>query len=57
MNSLLSAPIAPLLTRLFAEAEAADAPLRAQLAQSSAEARAELMNRAKTDYRGFYGMA
>jgi len=56
MNSLLSAPIAPLLTRLFAEAEAADAPLRAQLAQSSPEARAELMKRAQTDYRGFYGM-
>jgi len=57
MNSLLTAPVAPLLNRLFAEAEAADAPLRTQLSQSSPEARAELMNRAKTDYRGFYGMA
>lgn len=56
MNSLLSAPVAPLLARLFAEAEAADAPLRAELAQSSPEARAALMSRAKTDYRGFYGM-
>jgi len=57
MNSLLTAPVAPLLTRLFAEAETADAPLRRQLAQSSPEARAELMNRAQTDYRGFYAMA
>jgi predicted O-methyltransferase YrrM len=57
MNSLLTAPVAPLLTRLFAEAEVADAPLRAQLTQSSPEARAELMARAQTDYRGFYGLA
>ena len=57
MNSLLTAPVAPLLTRLFAEAEATDAPLRMQIAQSSPEARAELMNRAKTDYRGFYDLA
>ena len=57
MNSLLTAPVAPLLTRLFAEAETADAPLRERIAQSSPAARAELMNRAKTDYRGFYGMA
>jgi predicted O-methyltransferase YrrM len=56
MNSLLTAPVAPLLTRLFAEAQAADTPLRTQLAQLSPDARAELMNRAKTDYRGFYGM-
>ncbi len=57
MNSLLTDPVAPLLTRLFAEAAAADAPLRSELAHSSPEARAALMNRAKTDYRGFYGMA
>jgi len=56
MNSLLTPPIATLITRLFAEAEAADAPLRERIAQSSPEARAELLNRAKTDYRGFYGM-
>lgn len=56
MNSLLSAPVAPLLTRLFAEAEAADAPMRTQITQSSPEARAEFMNRAKSDYRGFYGL-
>ena len=57
MNSLLTAPVAPLLTRLFAEAEAADAPLRTEIAQSSPEAQAALMDRAKTDYRAFYGMA
>jgi len=57
MNSLLTAPVAPLLSRLFAEAQAADAPLRAQLAQLAPEARAAMMNRANTDYRGFYGMA
>ena len=57
MNSLLTPPIAPLLDRLFAEAEAADASFRGELAQSSPEARAALMSRANTDYRGFYGMA
>ena len=57
MNTLLSPPLAPLLTRLFAEAEAADAPLRQRLSQSSAEERAALMLRAQTDYRGFYGLA
>ena len=43
--------------RLFAEATLADAPLRAQLSQSSDQERAALMNRAKTDYRGFYELA
>ena len=57
MNTLLSAPLAPLLTRLFADAQAADAPLRARLANSTAEERAAIMNQAKTDYRAFYGMA
>ncbi len=57
MNSLLSPPVAPLLTRLFAEAEVADAPLRAQFRQSSPEGRIALMNQAKNDYRAFYGMA
>jgi len=56
MNTLLTPPLAPLLTRLFNEAEAADAPLREQLAQSSPEGRAALMQRAQTDYRGFYGL-
>jgi predicted O-methyltransferase YrrM len=57
MNTLLSPPVAPLLNRLFAEALAADAPLRERIARSSAEERAALMNQAKTDYRGFYGLA
>src|SRR4051812_12808936 len=57
MNRLLTPPLAPLLARLFAEAEVADAPLRRELAQSSPEARAALMSRAQTDYPGFYGMA
>jgi predicted O-methyltransferase YrrM len=57
MNSLLNAPLAPLLSRLFTAARAADAPLREQLAHSSPEARAELMQRAQTDYRGFYALA
>lgn len=57
MNTLLSAPLAPLLDRLFLEAEQADAPLRARLMAGSEEERAALMSRASTDYRGFYGMA
>ena len=57
MNTLLSPPLAPLLTRLFAEARAADAPLRQRLSESSAEERAALMQRAQTDYRGFYELA
>jgi len=57
MNTLLSSPLAPLLTRLFAEAEAADAPFRARISQSSAEERAALMRQAQTDYPSFYGLA
>jgi len=57
MNTLLSPPLAPLLTTLFSQAAAADLPLRTQLSQSSAEERAALMQRARTDYRGFYALA
>lgn len=57
MNSLLNPPLAPLLERLFAEAVAADQPLRRKIAESSAEERSALMQRAQTDYRGFYDMA
>lgn len=57
MNTLLTDSVAPLLTRLFAEAEAADAPLRKTMSESSAQERAALMQRAQTDYRGFYGVA
>ena len=57
MNTLLTAPLAPLLTRLFEDATAADAPLRARIAESSEAERTALMQSAQTDYRGFYGMA
>src|ERR1700761_9010713 len=57
MNTLLTAPVAPLLERLFAEANAADAPFRERLDRSSPEEVASIMSRARTDYRGFYGMA
>ena len=57
MNTLLNAPLAPLLTRLFTEAQAADAPFRQSLAQSSESERDAVMLRAQTDYRGFYGLA
>lgn len=57
MNTLLTAPVAPLLTRLFEEARAADAPFRQQLGRSSPEEVADIMSRAATDYRGFYSLA
>ncbi len=57
MNTLLSPPLAPLLSRLFAQAEVADAPLRARISQSFPEERAALLQSAETDYRGFYGLA
>ena len=57
MNTLSIPPLAPLLTRLFAEAQAADQPLRERLSQSSPEERAALLERAHTDYRGFYALA
>src|SRR4051812_47667643 len=57
MNTLLSPPLAPLLTTLFSHAAAADLPLRTQLSQSSAAERDALMERARTDYRGFYALA
>ncbi|MDB4976003.1 MAG: hypothetical protein JWN48_4344 [Myxococcaceae bacterium] len=57
MNSLLSAPLSDLIIRLFAQAEEADAPIKQQLQASSTGERAALMERARTDYRGFYNMA
>lgn len=57
MNTLLSSPLAELLPQLFAEAQAADAPLRQRVSASSPEERAALMGLANTDYRAFYGMA
>jgi predicted O-methyltransferase YrrM len=50
-NSLTTAPLAPLLGRLFAQAEAAKSPALAAL---SREERQRLM-RSKTEYLDFYG--
>ena len=52
-SSLTAAPLAPLLDRLFAEADASDA-VRSASADLSAEERTRLM-RSKTDYLAFYG--
>lgn len=57
MNTLLNAPLAPLLDQLFAEAKVADAPLREQLRNATPAERDGIMLRAQTDYRGFYGLA
>ncbi len=57
MNTLLNAPLAPLLDHLFAEARAADAPFRTQLQRATPAERDGMMLRAQTDYRGFYGLA
>lgn len=53
-TTLTTAPLAPLLHRLFAEAAASTARLDATLADISPAAFAELMG-SKTDYRAFYG--
>lgn len=57
MNTLLNAPLAPLLTQLFAEAASADAPLRERLQSATPAERDGMMLRAQTDYHGFYGLA
>lgn len=54
MTTLTDAPLAPLLNRLFEEADAASAATDAAVADLSAEQRARLM-RSKTGYRDFYG--
>jgi predicted O-methyltransferase YrrM len=54
MTTLTAAPFAPLLNRLFEEADAALPDTRAAVADLSDEERARLM-RSKTDYRDFYG--
>ena len=54
MTTLTSAPVAPLLQRLFAEADAAAPALRAMAASLPAGELARLM-RSKTDYVEFYG--
>ena len=54
MTTLTATPLAPLLDRLFEEADAALPDTRAAVADLSDEERARLM-RSKTDYRDFYG--
>ncbi|MEH2607933.1 O-methyltransferase [Bradyrhizobium sp. AZCC 1693] len=54
MTTLTTSPLAPLLDRLFDEADAASAETEAAVADLSDEARARLM-RSKTDYRDLYG--
>jgi predicted O-methyltransferase YrrM len=53
-TTLTTTPLAPLLDRLFAEADAASAEIEAAVADLSDEARTRLM-RSKTDYRDLYG--
>jgi predicted O-methyltransferase YrrM len=52
MNTLTTAPLAPLLQRLFMQADAATSPAVASIPQ---EERERLM-RSKTEYREFYGL-
>jgi predicted O-methyltransferase YrrM len=54
MTTLTSAPLAPLLDRLFEEAAATAATLRATFADLSEEERLRLM-RSRTDYLALYG--
>src|SRR5882757_654284 len=54
MTTLTSSPVAPLLERLFAEADEAAIGLRAMAADLPAGELARLM-RSKTDYLDFYG--
>lgn len=53
MTTLTSAPVAPLLERLFAEAEAADPRMDPAFASIPSDERLRLM-RSKADYREFY---
>ncbi|MDR2745284.1 MAG: O-methyltransferase [Desulfovibrio sp.] len=54
MNTLTTAPLAPLLVRLFGEASAVESTIRSTLADLSDAERDRLM-RSKTDYLDFYG--
>jgi predicted O-methyltransferase YrrM len=54
MNTLTTAPLAPLLARLFEESSAAESTIRTALADLSDATRERLM-RSKTDYLDFYG--
>ena len=53
MNTLSTAPLSPLLDRLFAEDEASRKTLHARMAQIPAEQRTAMMS-SKTDYRALY---
>ena len=58
MTSTLDSPrVRDLLDRLFADARATDAPMRAELMRLSPEDRAAFLSRARDYYRGFYGAA
>jgi predicted O-methyltransferase YrrM len=54
MSTLTTAPLAPLLDRLFAEAEATSPALELAVAALAPAERARLM-RSKTEYRNLYG--
>jgi predicted O-methyltransferase YrrM len=54
VNILTAAPLAPLLDRLFNEADAASPMTNPAIARLSAEERARRMQ-SKTDYRAYYG--
>jgi predicted O-methyltransferase YrrM len=54
MTTLTTTPLAPLLDRLFEEADASEAELETAAAALSDEELARLM-RSKTEYRDFYG--
>src|SRR6202000_1416054 len=54
MTTLTTAPLAPLLARLFKEADRSEAELETAAAALSDEELARLM-RSKTEYRDFYG--
>src|SRR5262245_5710380 len=54
MTTLAAAPVAPLLDRLFDEADAAEPETDAAFADLSDEQQARML-RSKTDYRELYG--
>ena len=57
MNTLDTPMLRSILSRLFAEAKSADAPIRAQLQSFSPDERQRFMSQARTDYRSFYQQA
>jgi predicted O-methyltransferase YrrM len=56
-GTLNTTPVAPLLARLFAEAETSDAKLRQMFGALPPEERARRMADPNSDYRQFYGRA